>query len=54
MKGFRFFDLPGELRTAILEHLVIMDSDIPIFAMKETSGTYLLSSFLSLTVLLPW
>ncbi|ETS81954.1 hypothetical protein PFICI_06956 [Pestalotiopsis fici W106-1] len=33
---FRFFDLPGELRTAILEHLVVMDSDIPIFAMRET------------------
>lgn len=33
---FQFFDLPAELRTAILEYLVIIDSDIPVFAKPET------------------
>ncbi|KAH6657742.1 hypothetical protein BKA67DRAFT_532936 [Truncatella angustata] len=36
MSYFRLFDLPGELRTAVLEHLVIIHSDIPVFAKKET------------------
>ncbi|KAK9769717.1 hypothetical protein AB5N19_08345 [Seiridium cardinale] len=33
---FRFFDLPGELRTAILEHLVIIHSEVPVYAKRET------------------
>ncbi|KAI1844593.1 hypothetical protein JX266_009266 [Neoarthrinium moseri] len=36
-RGFRFFDLPAELRADILEQLVLVPQDVPVHARAETS-----------------